>query len=238
MRAIYLKGQNPDAQLEIQDKETLHHLTNVIRLQAGDSILLLNGLGFRNIYLVKQVERKKIRLDLVSSEEVMRPHRISICLGLPKKEYFEDIIRSCIQLGIEEVFYFESEYSPKQFKLNIERMDKILKSSYEQSNNAFDVRLTNIKNIDEIVEKSQNYKSYVMCVPKPEQNSEDLLKNLKMKTLEQALIAIGPEGGFSEVEEKYLLENNFSPLTLPTFILKSTQAVPAGVGALLSASVR
>lgn len=236
MRAVYIKGQEPTENIEVVDKDTLHHLNNVIRLQAGDKILVLNGSGLKNLYLVKQVERKKIRLDLASSLEASRPHKISIAIGLPKKEYFEDILRSCIQLGVNEVFYFESEHSPKQFKINEERLEKILKASYEQSNNPFDLKLTQVKSLQEIVEKSKKYQKYIMCVPNINDGSVNFELASRLDLNEEILLVIGPEGGLSNLEENEFLNSGFSPLSLPSFILKSTEALPAGVGALLGAS--
>lgn len=238
MRAIYIKGQEANENIEVIDKETLHHLNNVIRLQAGDKILVLNGSGLKNLYLVKQVERKKISLSLLSSLESTRPHLISIAIGLPKKEYFEDILRSCIQLGVNEVFYFESENSPKQFKINDERMDKILKASYEQSNNPFELKLTQVKNRQEIVEKSKNYQKYIMCVPNINDDSTNFKLVSSVELQKEAILVIGPEGGLSSIEEKDFLDSGFSSLSLPSFILKSTEALPAGIGALLGASTK
>jgi 16S rRNA (uracil1498-N3)-methyltransferase len=228
MRAIY----NPSSKLEenilLTNKESLHHLINVLRIKAGEEILILDGIGGKGTYHVQHITKEKIELSRTKLEMTERYHRISVLLGVPKKDYLEDVIRSCVQLGVNEIYLWESKYAQSNNRLKPERLEKILSNAYEQSNNPFEVK---IKNYDEL--DLEFYDHRILMSVNEESKRDDLKEvNLKLPTL----LAIGPEGGFSKEEESELLEKKgFIPMHLNTPILKTTQAVPAGIGALLGA---
>lgn len=230
MRAIYSPNHALDENTTLVDKESLHHLVNVLRVKAGEELLILDGVGGKAHYHVQQITKEKVDLKRIKLEMAERFHRISVLLGVPKKDYLEDVIRSCVQLGVNEIYLWESEYSQPKGRLKEDRLEKILRNSYEQSNNPYDLK---IKNYNELDLDFFDHK-IVMSVQESGDNKKVSGINLKLPTL----IAIGPEGGFSTSEEESLIkEKGFLPLHLNTPIMKTTQAVPAGIGTLFGASL-
>lgn len=230
MRAIFNREAELKEQLLIIEKEDLHHLLNVVRVRAGEELAILDGMGGKGIYHVQHITKEKIELKRLSLIMEERTHRISLLIGVPKKEYLEDIYRTAIQLGVNEIYLWESKNSQKHLQIKPDRLEKILKGAYEQSNNPFEIK---IKSFDEIDLEFFDYR--VLMTVTGENDSLSQLKgyNAKLPTL----LAIGPEGGFTAEEEQELRAKGFKGLKLATPILKATQAVPTGVGVLVGASM-
>lgn len=230
MRAVYSPNNKFEKNIILFEKEALHHLNNVLRIKAGDELLILDGVGGRARYHVTQISREKIELNRIGLEMTERLHRISVLLGVPKKDYLEDVFRSCVQMGINEIYLWESKFSQANIKLKEDRIEKILRSSYEQSNNPFDLKIKLYKDLD--FDFFEN--KIIMSVSQSSDFDKFGIMDLSLPTL----LAVGPEGGFSPEEDEFLTKDKgFETLHLKTPILKTTQAVPAGIGALLGASM-
>jgi len=230
MRAIFNRNADLAEKLNIVEKDDLHHLLNVTRVKAGDELIILDGMGGKGIYHVHHITKEKVELKRLKIEMGQRIHRISLLIGVPKKEYLEEIYRSAIQLGVNEIYLWDSQNAQKNVSIKEDRLEKILKGSYEQSNNAFEIKIKNFNELDLEFFDNRFYMSVL-----PEHFKGQALKGIDIKL--PTLLAIGPEGGFTSTEENSLRDLGYQALNLPCPILKSTQAVPAGIGALFGASM-
>lgn len=226
MRAIKWDSFNIGEEIEVSN-EKFHHLVNVLRVRENDEILLLNGSGKKGLSKISKIEKKKIYLKCIEIKEEMSKSKISLLLGAPKKEAFEDILKRSTEIGVEKIYFFQSEYS--QFKIkSLERINKILEGSMEQSNNPFLPELIELKNIEETVDISEKYSHKVLL------SVANCESNFALSTSDTVLMAVGPEGGFSTDEENFFLNCGFKQLNLPTPILRAITAVPVALGYLLS----
>ncbi|MBT3983062.1 MAG: 16S rRNA (uracil(1498)-N(3))-methyltransferase [Bacteriovoracaceae bacterium] len=229
MRAIYLTQLSslvPGPKIELNSKEVVHHLKNVIRVKSGEKLKLLDGVGLEVTCCVTQVSKKSISIDVVDICSHESAAVIDLAFGAVKKAASEEIIRLSVELGFRKVTSVLTEYSQKDF-LSSERCDRILSSALEQSNNPFMPIIENGVKLEEI-----NYGKYARVYffhpgGKQESCSES-------KAGEGSLLLIGPEGGFGPEEIDFLksLENT-QQISLPTPILRAPTAVPAAFGYVL-----
>ncbi|MDC1173855.1 RsmE family RNA methyltransferase [Bacteriovoracaceae bacterium] len=221
MRAIYLENIELSNEIILTD-EKFHHLIKVLRLKRDYEILVLDGIGNSRVYKLNEVNKKSC--VIASSSEATTGQRCStpdVLICPPKKEYAEAMIRSCIEAGVNNIYFAESEYSQWSFENN-KRIEQIVSSSLEQSNNHFrpdfiildDITAAPFKNYDTVLLFTSNSR-----------------KTVSKNTLGSCLIIIGPEAGFSNKEEDFVEQlDNSVMLHLPLNIMKAVTALPVAIG--------
>jgi 16S rRNA (uracil1498-N3)-methyltransferase len=232
MRAIYYKYLNSElGSLNLEGDEA-RHLIKVARIRKDEDVLLLNGEGLVAKAVVTDVSKIEIQLDIKEVETRKRAHNIHLALGLPKRDAFEEILRSSVELGIGKIYFWKSEYSQHDYQQS-ERYQRILESALIQSNNPFLPELISLSSEEQLFEEIETYsQSFYFC---SHAVGPQVLKSQHYK--EQLLIIIGPEGGFSPREEK-LLEDSESTdsIHLATAILRAPTAVATALGYILALS--
>ena len=68
MRAHWMKDLAVQDSYVLKD-EALHHLVNVIRIEVGEDLLLLNGLGSKVFTQVESISKRELRLKCVGAVE-------------------------------------------------------------------------------------------------------------------------------------------------------------------------
>lgn len=223
MRAAYL------ADLEIQDSylltgDLLHHLVMVTRIEKNEELLLLNGKGLSIRTVVEEASKKTLRLKKLSESISQRDLVYDLAVGIPKKEALELSLKQAVELGFRRIFLVRGQYSQTKIP-DRERVDAVLVSALEQSNCSF---------LPEVVEadwESLPWNDYgtVLLLDSQNEKSESTLKKSSVN-----LLVVGPEGGFSPDELRFLrMRPGVESILLPTPILRTPTAVAAGAGLLL-----
>lgn len=176
------------------DNETYKYLFKARRHKIEDEIYFRN-LVDKNIYLYKVIEisRKDARLELVSFEEKIvennKKLHLAWCVVDPKT--VEKNIASLNELGLEKITFIYCEYSQKNFKLNLEKLEKILLNSSSQCGRSSIIKLEICKSLDEFLSLNKNV--YLLDFSK---------QNIETKKDEIETLLLGCEGGFSEAERE------------------------------------
>src|SRR3990167_5408830 len=229
----------------IQDKELVKRITSVLRLKTEDEIIFFD----RKISLDSEIisiskDKIEIKINKKFKIEPIKPE-INIFIGLLKKESFEEILYSCVELGATSITPLITEKIHKnwwsdKFK---ERFDKILISAAEQSKNFF------IPDKKEPI-KLNLFSARPACRAKPwrrlefiegyelssvllDVNGQNLLSTFNQVKDKSAFnLIIGPEGDFSDSEKELMKQNNFILCKLTPTVLRSVQALNVGLGSL------
>ena len=178
------------------EAELHKYLFKVRRHSASDDIFFRN-LKDKNIYRykVENIDRRKTTLTLLDFEEkIIEPQQelhIGWCIIDPKS--VEKYIASLNEIGVTKITFIYCDYSQKQYKHNIEKLEKILINSSGQCGRSSIIKLEVCDSLDKFLEQNQN--SYMFNF------SQD---NISDKKNEIDTIIIGCEGGFSSKEiEKF-----------------------------------
>lgn len=184
--------------LEIKD-EVYNYLIKARRHKIDDEIYFRN-LKDENIYLYKIVliDKKKAVLNLIFSEKKVLINQKKLHLGwcVIDPKTIEKYIPSLNELGVDKITFIYSDFSQKNFKINIEKLEKILINSSSQCGRSDIIKLDICKNLDEFLKNNKNI--YFLDF------SNKLIDEKKdeIKTL-----IIGCEGGFSKNErEKFNID--------------------------------
>jgi 16S rRNA (uracil1498-N3)-methyltransferase len=230
MRSHWVKDLSVQENYVLKD-EALHHLVNVIRIEAGEELLLLNGQGLFVETRVEAILKREMRLVLIKHSQAERSYQFDLAIGMPKREALELSLKQATELGFRKIYLIRSDYSQMRIP-EIERTEKLLVSALEQSNAPF---------LPEVLEKSFE------AIPWNEYEESLLLDSqtkiqtrlIPLETMAPRLLIIGPEGGFSPRELTFLHgRDKIKVVNLPTPILRTPTALAAGAGIMLESLLK
>ncbi|MEM8779423.1 MAG: 16S rRNA (uracil(1498)-N(3))-methyltransferase [Cyanobacteria bacterium P01_G01_bin.49] len=198
--------------------EQKHYLKNVLRLKSQDTFMTIDGQG--NTYLA---QLKTNNAEIIKSiEEVTElPTSITLMVALPKGNSFDDIIRSCTELGVSNVMPVLSERTllkPSHHKL--QRWRKIAMEATEQSERQIIPTIVEPLSFSEALTKvaKANSNCYI-CVAR--RKAKHLLTYLSDLSPQPITIATGCEGGWTDREVDQAIATGFQPVTLGSRILRA-----------------
>ena len=137
MRAIYLSENLIVGEAINIDGDKAHHFYNVLRLRVGDKILVLSGAGVSSIAEIEAISKRFVSIKCLEQETHETP-KLQIDLGISKlkKDAMDSVLKAACELGIMNIHILDSEYS-QNYPLKPSRLEKLLISGLEQSNNPF-----------------------------------------------------------------------------------------------------
>lgn len=214
MQFIYDKNAKNEL-LKIED-ENYNYIVKARRHKLDDI------LDFRNLeddflysYKISQIDKKSLFLNLLKKEEKIiensKKIHLAWCVVDPKTIY--ENIASLNELGVDKITFVYSDFSQKNFKINFEKLEKILINSSSQCGRSSIIKLDIYKNIDTFIK--DNPDTYFLDFSQTSIDS----KVSDIKTL-----MIGTEGGFSK-RERELFNKNFIVGFSSNLILKSQTAI-------------
>ena len=160
-----------------------------------DDVIAFRNLEDKNIYIYKisSIDRKKALCELISHEEkiIENPKKVHIgwCLVDPKT--VEKSIASLNEIGVDKITFIYCEYSQKNFKLNLQKLQKILVNSSSQCGRSSIIKLQTCNSLDEFLKQNPN--SYILDFSKT---------SIDSKKTEIDTFILGCEGGFSKIEKE------------------------------------
>lgn len=150
------------------------------------------------LYNVNIIDRRKAICELISSEEKIiensKKLHLAWCVLDPKT--IEKSISSLNELGVDKITFIYCEFSQKNFKINFEKLEKILINSSSQCGRSSIIKLDTCETLDSFLNIYPN--SYLLDF------SNEYIDSKKDNI---DTIVIGCEGGFSELERKKFNDN-------------------------------
>jgi 16S rRNA (uracil1498-N3)-methyltransferase len=213
MQFIY--EQNASSNTLSITHDNYRYLAKARRIKVGEIVNLRNLQdSFLYQYEVTDITKKEISLILKSKEErdlvAKKDLHIGWCVIDPKS--IEKILPSLNEIGVSKITFIYCNYSQKNFKINLERLNKILVSSSTQSGRSSLMQIDIVDSIEEFLKIEPS--SYLLNFsPNHIDDKKDSIKS----------IVVGCEGGITQ-DEIDLFGDRVVGLDSP-LILKSESAV-------------
>lgn len=215
--------------------ETIAHHIHVLRLPVGESITLFNGEGGEYTATLASIEKKRASAEIkaFSPREVELSYSVTIAQALPEGSKIDWIIEKAVELGACAIQPIAAQRCV--VRLNAERATKklehwrsIVASAAEQSGRN---RLTHIAEPVDFSDwiGQQNLHTRIMLSPRAEQSLSDWARHHPAQAV---ALLIGPEGGFSDQEERTAVERGVLPLSVGPRVLRTETAALAALAAL------
>jgi 16S rRNA (uracil1498-N3)-methyltransferase len=203
--------------------EQHHYLTRVIRLRTGDRFQAIDGTG--TCYLAEITAETARIIQVITTLDRASSQPVILICALPKGNNFDDLVRACTELGVSTIMPAISDrtlLNPSPQKL--QRWRKIAQEAAEQSE-----RL-----VVPIVSEPQGLQGIFSQLPDPaykyfgEARGEypHLLTSLQSTPLidQPIVMAIGPEGGWTDAELQLAIEHGFELVSLGRYVLRTITA--------------
>lgn len=210
-----------ESRAELPEEEAAHAV-RVLRLQAGDEVMLTDGKG--NFYRaeISTATPKRCLVNLLEKQPQapLWSGHLHIALAPTKNmDRMEWLAEKATEIGLDELTFLNCRYSERKV-IKTERIAKILVSAIKQSLKARLPRLNEMTVFQQfITQPFEGQKFIAHCHP----GEKALLKEVVRKG-ENALVLIGPEGDFSEEEVEQALAQGFVPISLGRSRLRTETA--------------
>ena len=210
-------------------EEEAQHAVRVLRLDAGDEIMLMDGKG--SFYLAEITEATKKRCFYQLKETLPQPRQWQGHLHLamaPTKnlDRVEWLAEKATEIGFDELTFLNCKFSERKV-LKTERIDKILISAMKQSHKAWKPILNEMTDFKDFMKRDFKGGKYI-CHCYGEENDVELGKKVLLKDVlkvgEDALVMVGPEGDFSVDEVLEAERNGFQSVSLGESRLRTETA--------------
>ncbi len=202
--------------------EQHHYLTRVIRLQNGSQFQAIDGTG--NVYLAQITNDTAEIIQLITTDSRKLARSITLICALPKGNHFDDLVRACTELGVTEIIPALSDRTllqPSPQKL--QRWRKIAQEATEQSERSFVPTIDEPQALQAIFDRIPAVARKYICAARGEH--PHLLTCLQSTLVtEPIILAIGPEGGWTDQELDRSVQAGFQPVSLGRRILRTITA--------------
>lgn len=226
----------------IEDERDIKKIRSVLRLKPGDHIQLLDNAGHIFTAEIEKLQKNGVKgiivekSDLVDTNSDTDKRWIILAQALPKLKRFDDIIRMNTEIGINEFIPFESAHSVIKIdnfnEKKLERWRKLAKEAARQSERLSIPEIREPITFNALLELELEDFEKILLFARKHPESKDIYEFRKIQ--KSILIAIGPEGGFSDQEVKMALENGFKIAHINLPILRTETAGLAANAILLS----
>ncbi|MEA2432710.1 MAG: rRNA (uracil1498-N3)-methyltransferase [Actinomycetota bacterium] len=212
-----------------------HHATKVMRVAPPDVITVTNGRGLVARCAVTSTQGPSLAADVLEREErrALRP-QIAVYQGAAKGQKTDYVVETLAELGAAETWVFESERAvakwdkAKQDRL-ADRWANLARSAAKQSRNPYSMKTGSAVSWVELVRRIAKEPLAIVLW---EEASLPLRTALTGASDRLALV-VGPEGGLTRSEAEALADAGAQLVSLGPRILRTENAAPVTVSALL-----
>jgi 16S rRNA (uracil1498-N3)-methyltransferase len=222
-----------DDHITLMEGEAAHHLGRVLRAQVGQFYELSDG---ERVFLARidDVGREHVKFALVEELPSHQPTlQVTLLLAVVKFDAFEWALEKATELGVTAIIPLAAARSEKGLlaaaQKRSERWNKILLESSQQSRR---VRLPILQEVakPEHAFASNTHGARIMLSERP--TAQPLRTLLSGQTTVQAILAIGPEGGWTDDEFSAAHSAGFHEASLGKLILRTETAVISALASL------
>lgn len=202
----------------LQDKALFHQWTRVLRFKVGRELVLFNDKQKVKLYTISKIGDNAVHLKLVTD---MKPHaprkNIYLCFSLLKKDKTDWVLQKATELGVSHFVPVLSDRTEKT-GFSIERAQKIVIEAAEQCGRAEVPKVREPIALKRAVESLEHKAD--LCV------AEQGLSVAESALQEAHSIAIfvGPEGGWTDQEKQFFVDNEIGHVSLSQFTLRAETA--------------
>lgn len=197
-----------------------HYLGRVLRLCEGDRFIAMDGKGK---WWLAQLEGEKAQIVESLTVQTELPVSITLMIALPKGNGFDDVVRCCTELGVAVIAPVVSDrtlLNPSPQKL--ERWLRIAQEAAEQSERAFVPTILEPISFSTCLAPGTATQRYICEARGSYPHLREAIH--PVSTTSEMIIAIGPEGGWTQKEVDGAIDAGFQPVSLGRRILRAVTA--------------
>lgn len=247
MHRFFLPPERCQSRVLVLQGAEAHHAHRVLRMEAGDSVIVLDGAGHSYDCRVTSSSKAAVHLEVGRAATQPAPlARIRLIAGIPKGQLFDEIVERATELGVSEIVPLVAERGNvrlvgQEALAKQEKWQTTAREAMKQSGNLWSPRIqAPVSFGTAISQDSGSELSLVASLAAEAEEVRFVLRGHRERAGSPAAsvsIWVGPEGDFSPVELAQLAERGVRPITLGPWVLRCPTAV-VSVIAILSHELR
>lgn len=240
MRRFFTEPQNI-----VENRATIledaAHITRVLRMEAGDQILLFDGSGYEYTAVLTELDAKFCQAEILQKtfSEQEPSVRVVIYQGIPKAGKMESIIQKSVELGAYAIVptatdrcVAKLEHGKKEDD-KLKRWNKISMEAAKQCGRGVVPVVHPSVSFTQAIEEMKKLDLALMPYEALGHRGDCSLKEILTKTKASSVgVLIGPEGGFSDEEATYASSAGIHLVGLGKRILR-TETVASAMLAMM-----
>ena len=210
----------------------------VLRLKAGEEVLVCDGQGTECLCTVSDVSEGQISLVVQKRQASLSEAavRVSVYMAFPKGDKLEHVIQKATELGACEIVAFPSARcvsrpDEKSLKKKLERWQKIAASAAEQSGRGVVPEVIVLGSYQEALNRSALADKAILFYEN--ERSVTLKMSLSAGDYRTVSLLTGPEGGLEAAEVEKAREAGLDICTLGKRILRCETAPLCALSAVM-----
>ena len=208
-----------DPEVPVPDPADLHHLLRVLRIRPGELVVAADGRGAWTICRLGEDDQGRLLEPVgpLRREPVPEP-TLTVAFAPVKGERPEWVVQKLTEIGVDRIVPLRTDRSVVRWEggrghQSVERLRRIAREAAAQSRRTFLPEVTDVQSLDELARAYPGGGGPWLADPSGGPLSAEV-----------TVVAVGPEGGWSEAERATLPR-----VSLGTTILRSeTAAIVAG----------
>jgi len=211
------------------------HLVKVMRIKAGDRVILTDRSGWDYKAVAKEINKDEIIFDVISKEKnpAEPTKNMTVFMALPKSDKLEFITQKMCELGAVRLVPFVSEYcvaqKSKKDDSKTGRLQKISDEACKQSGRSAPMAVEKTHTFKEILPLLKDFDKVILFY----EHGSEILSNIDFSQAENVAIIIGSEGGFSEREAELMVARGAVNIVLGSRILRCETAAVTGASLVM-----
>lgn len=220
-----------------------HHAIQVMRFKSGDQITLFDGLGWEASCEITATAKKQLQLEVLNRRQRPRllPIEITLAVALPKGERQKFLVEKLVEIGVDHFIPLVTERGVAAANDKVvERIEKQVVEASKQCERAW---LMTVQSPMSFAELANWQGGVLLNEPGADREDRGSIRRFFGDPYQgqqaacvvdgefgRVVIAIGPEGGFSEGEIEQAKSFGFEAIRLGESILRiETAAIAAGI---------
>ena len=205
----------------ILEQSDIHHIKNVMRNKENDKIEVvynkktficnIDNINDCSLSIVEELEENN-ELDI----------ELEVVCSLVKEQKMDLILQKLTELGVSKIIPLKTERSivkidEKRESKKLIRWRAICKEASEQAKRNNVPIVTDIYTLKDLIKEESDIK--LLCSV----NEKNIFLNNYLQNYENCakmIVVIGPEGGFSDKEEEFLVSNGYDRVSLGNRVLR------------------
>jgi 16S rRNA (uracil1498-N3)-methyltransferase len=227
----FLVDRVQDDSAVLTDAGQLHHIRHVLRLKAGDVVIVSDGAGNDFTGVITTIDKKQVAFKLAPLKKQRRTSAaLTVACAVPKGSRMDDIIDFLTQLGVACIIPLRTErvvvrLDEARMAARLQRWQKIAQNAARQCQRSGIPAIAPVTDIAKVITASQGFDLKLM----PHlAGRRTLIKDAIIKSRpKNVIVLIGPEGDFTPAEVELALHNGFTPVSLGDTVLRVATAAVA-----------
>ena len=237
-RRFFVEGEVHGPGERLVTGNRAHHLTRVLRLGVGETVVLFDGSGTEWPAEILEVGRQLVRFKVAAGTKINRESSLHLvlALGLTRPRIMDLIIQKVTELGVNTIVPVKTERAQRwsageRGTSRLRRWKRIAQEAARQSGRNLVPDISPPADFSRLLANQKETGLKLICWEEEDSGS------LRTVLAEQAgsrqiCVLIGPEGGFSVNEVERATAAGFQSVSLGKRVLRTETAAITVIGLL------